>query len=269
LILLRKGVIIERGTYASAISGTSELSRLLSEFGKTTDDDSDEAGSGSEDTVVVPEVMEPKLEIDSIPDLRDRASKALMKRADLIPVDLQKRQTLKSLKASTKPKEKREQGSVKFDVYKNFLRANSYLGVGSFSFSALFSAGTNEFAMRQVALFILTIILQQLLTIGINLWLRYWAENNSAAGNNGDLKFYLGIYAALGIGASAVYLANGMILYSFCVIRSAKYMHDAMFFAVIRSPMLFFGERYLPPSLATALLRYDELNQKQHLWAPS
>ena len=45
-----------------------------------------EAGSGSEDTVVVPEVMEPKLEIDLIPDLRDRASKALMKRADLIPV---------------------------------------------------------------------------------------------------------------------------------------------------------------------------------------
>lgn len=134
LILLRKGVIIERGTYASAISGTSELSRLLSEFGKSTDDDGEDNGSGSEDTVVVTEEVASKIEIDLNPELRDRANKALMKRADLIPVDLQKRQTLKSLKASTKPKEKREQGSVKFDVYKNFLRANSYLGV-SFNLS--------------------------------------------------------------------------------------------------------------------------------------
>lgn len=103
--------------------------------------------------------------------------------------------------------------------YKNFLRANSYLGV---------------------AFFIFTIVLQQVLTISINLWLRYWAENNSATHSNGDLKFYLGIYAALGLGASAVYLANGVILYSFCVIRSAKAMHDGMFYAVMRSPMLFF-----------------------------
>lgn len=33
---------------------------------------------------------------------------------------------------------------------------------------------------------------------------------------------YLGIYAAFGLGASAVFLANGILLYSLCVIRSAK-----------------------------------------------
>lgn len=100
----------------------SELSRLLQEFGKTTDDDSlgDEAtdgeGSGSEETVVSPQVLSAKLEVDLDPALRARASKALMSRADLIPVDVQKRATLKSLKASTRSKEKREQGSVKFGV---------------------------------------------------------------------------------------------------------------------------------------------------------
>lgn len=55
------------------------------------------------------------------------------------------------------------------------------------------------------------------------------------------MKYFLTIYAALGIGASLVFLINGIILYSFCVIRAARKMHDSMFYAVMRSPMLFFG----------------------------
>ena len=93
----------------------------------------------------------------------------------------------------------------------------------------------------QVFFYLLTIVLQQFLTIGTNLWLRYWSGNNSETGTNGDLTFYLSIYAAFGVAASLVFLANGLILYSFCVVRSAKHMHDGMFHAVMRSPMLFFG----------------------------
>lgn len=89
-------------------------------------------------------------------------------------------------------------------------------------------------------LYLFTIVLQQALTIGTNLWLRYWSGNNSETGDNGNLTFYLGIYAAFGVTASLVFLANGLILYSYCVIRSAKTMHDGMFYAVMRSPMLFF-----------------------------
>lgn len=120
LVLLRKGVIIERGTYASAMTGpVSELSRLLSEFGKSNDDSDSGivgSGSGSEETVVE-ETLAAKVELDALdPVLLNRATQALMHRAVLIPVDVQKRQTLKALKASTRPKEKREQGSVKFGV---------------------------------------------------------------------------------------------------------------------------------------------------------
>lgn len=158
LVLIRKGVIIERGersqrsasvfsltncatgTYASAMSTESELSQLLIEFGHAGSDDSDdeETTDGSEETAVAPveknAALATKLEQEMLSStLRQRASQALMKRAELVPVDVQKRDTLRTLKASTRPKEKREQGSVKYAVYKEFIKANSYVGVRSVS----------------------------------------------------------------------------------------------------------------------------------------
>lgn len=57
-----------------------------------------------------------------------------MKRAEAIPVEVQKRETLKTLKQSTRPKEQRQQGAVKFGIYKNYIKANGYIGVGFFVF---------------------------------------------------------------------------------------------------------------------------------------
>lgn len=103
-----------------------------------------------------------------------------------------------------------------------------------------------------------TILLQQGLQIGTNVWLKNWSQRNSESGDNGNLPYYLGICAplltsrsrttltrphadaAFGVGASLVYLANGLLLYSLCVVRSAKIMHDSMFNSVMRSPMRFF-----------------------------
>jgi ATP-binding cassette subfamily C (CFTR/MRP) protein 1 len=94
--------------------------------------------------------------------------------------------------------------------------------------------------LLQVSLYLITIIMQQALSIGTNLWLKEWATHNAETGDNGNLVYYLGIYAALGLGASLTFLANGLLLYTLCVIRAAKVMHDSMFYAVMRSPMLFF-----------------------------
>lgn len=146
-----------------------------------------------------------------------------MRRAEPVPVAEQKRETLRALKQSTRPKERREQGSVKLGVYKNFIKANSYMGV---------------------SLYMITIVLQQTLQISTNVWLKNWSQHNGETGDNGDLTYYLGIYAALGLGASFVFLANGLLLYSLCVIRSAKFMHDSMYRAVMRSPMRFFGKSF-------------------------
>ncbi|KAK4056218.1 hypothetical protein OIO90_002659 [Microbotryomycetes sp. JL221] len=221
LILLRKGVILERGTYADAIAGETELSRVLAEFGRAEaehdhEEEGEDQGSGSEDTAV----EEPKHELEDLSESdRLKASAALMRKSDRVPLDKQKQETLRQLKRSTRPKEKREQGSVKWSVYKEYIRANGYIGV---------------------FLYLLTIIGQQGLQIGTNVWLKNWSQRNSETGNNGNLAYYLGIYAAFGVGAAAVLFANGVLLYSLCVIRSATIMHDRMFNAVLRSPMLFF-----------------------------
>ncbi|GAA5978963.1 hypothetical protein JCM5350_004190 [Sporobolomyces pararoseus] len=226
LIFLRRGVVLERGTYASAIQGDSELSRLLVEFGKKGDEEDEDSGeetngSGSgEETLAEVEQDESKLEAEDLAiKLKMQQSSALMRQAQLIPVQEQKLETLKELKRSTRPKEKREQGSVSWAVYKEYVEANGYLGV---------------------FLYLFTILLQQGLNIGKDVWLKQWAQHNANAGNNGNLWFYLSIYAAIGTSASIAMFINGVLLYSLCVIRAAKKMHDRMFNSVLRSPMLFF-----------------------------
>lgn len=156
----------DTGTYSSAVTGDTELSRLLLEFGKTDQEEGEEeeVGSGSEDTAV----DETKIELEDLSEaVRLKASTALMHRADLVPIEVQKRETLKQLKASTRPKEKREQGSVKFSVYKEYIRANGYIGI---------------------ACYMGTIVLQQVLSIATNVWLKNWSQHNSETGDNGSLR---------------------------------------------------------------------------------
>ncbi|GJN87677.1 hypothetical protein Rhopal_000632-T1 [Rhodotorula paludigena] len=233
LIFLRKGVILERSTYAAAIDGDTELSRLLIEFGKSDNSDASDAedngdasadektavGSGSEDADE-PVQSEAKLDADDLAvKLKVANSRALTKRAVPVPVEEQKLETLRTLKRSSRPKENREQGSVKKEVYWEYIKANGYMG----SF-----------------LYVFTIVSQQALQVLTNVWLKNWSQHNSDTGENGNIKYYLSIYAALGCSASIIFFINGILLYSLCVIRSAKLMHDSMFHAVIRSPMLFF-----------------------------
>ncbi|GAA5903406.1 hypothetical protein JCM6882_006539 [Rhodosporidiobolus microsporus] len=222
LIFLRNGVILERSTYSAAVQNDTDLSKLLIEFGKSGDNgdsDSDEATSGDE-TVVEPEHTEEELNAEDLAlKLKTRDSTALMRRAVPIPVEEQKRETIRDLKRSTRPKENREQGSVKWDVYKDYVRANGY--IGSF-------------------LYIFMTIAQQVLLIVKDVWLKNWAQKNAETGGNTDVTYYIGVYGAIGTVASLAFAASGILLYSFCVIRSARYMHDSMFHAVMRSPMLFF-----------------------------
>lgn len=151
VIMLRRGVILERGTYADAIQGDTELSRLLLEFGKSGGDEDDGNGSGSDETAVgdgpggehgivavadgkekveEPEVDEATLNAEDLAiKLKLQQSHALSRRAQPVPVAEQKMQTLRELKRSTRPKERREQGSVKWSVYKEYIKANGYVGV--------------------------------------------------------------------------------------------------------------------------------------------
>jgi hypothetical protein len=109
------------------------------EYGKTNEDEDEDEdtaaedgnGSGSgEETLAEVERDESKLEAEDLAiKLKMQQSSALMRQAQLVPVQEQKLETLRELKRSTRPKEKREQGSVSWAVYKEYVEANGYLGV--------------------------------------------------------------------------------------------------------------------------------------------
>lgn len=73
-----------------------------------------------------------------------------------------------------------------------------------------------------------------------NVWLKSWSQHNSKVGENDNLRWYLGIYAAFGVGTAILYLVNGIFLACICTIRSARILHDSMYAAVMRAPLQFF-----------------------------
>lgn len=85
--------------------------------------------------------------------------------------------------------EKSEVGSVKWDVYKHYLKS-----IG-------------------ITLTVLTIILNivyQGFSIGSNMWLSKWSNDRSAANDTDVRNMYLGVYAAFGLG-------QGMIFVHLCI----------------------------------------------------
>ena len=53
-------------------------------------------------------------------------------------------------------------------------------------------------------------------------WLKNWAERNTAVGGNPDVVRYLGIYFAFGVGAATLVVFNSLILWIFCSIEVSR-----------------------------------------------
>lgn len=62
---------------------------------------------------------------------------------------------------------------------------------------------------------------------------------NQDNGSNVNVWFFLGIYAAIGLGSSAFTVIQTIILWVFCAIRSAKNLHHDMLKGVFRFVKLF------------------------------
>ena len=76
--------------------------------------------------------------------------------------------------------------------------------------------------------------------LGANYVLKSWAQHNQEAGRNTETGKYLALY---GLAIAAVTLLSffaAMILWVWCVIRSARYLHDKVLAALLRSPLSFF-----------------------------
>ncbi|KAA1102965.1 hypothetical protein PGT21_001583 [Puccinia graminis f. sp. tritici] len=212
LIMVRDGKIVERGTFQSVLANQGDLKKLIDDFGKNTSQDDISEDLKPSDATIVASENSSKSRQESV---------VLMRRPSITASKNNQRQVLKTRKAPGKVSEHKEKGSVKYDVYKTYLRANGVFGVG-------------------IALG--SVVVQQILSLTTTLWLKNWSSSNQTLTDDGGphLGYYLGIYGLLGFLTSVTAFVNGVTLFSICAVRSAKVLHDQMFAKVLRAPMSFF-----------------------------
>ena len=134
-------------------------------------------------------------------------------------------------------REHREQGRVKPEVYKEYIAASSVWG---FAFLAIFvvvqqiaaiglylpAFGRGSFGLLRLS--------------GANYVLKSWAQHNQEAGRNTETGKYLALYGLAILVSGLLSFFAAVILWVWCVVRSARYLHDKVLAALLRSPLSFF-----------------------------
>lgn len=218
LIMVRDGKILERGTFQSVLANQGDLKKLIDDFGKNTSPDDMPDDLITSDATIVPSEENSTQSSTSKPR---QESVVLMRRPSISTRKNNNTGNLKTSKAPGKVSEHKEKGSVKYDVYRTYWRANGVISV---------------------AVALSCTVLQQILSLMTTLWLKNWSSSNENTSRDEGLhlKYYLGIYGLLGFLTSVAAFVNGVTLFSLCAVRSAKVLHDQMFAKVLRAPMSFF-----------------------------
>lgn len=115
--------------------------------------------------------------------------------------------------------EESAKGKVSYEVYKQYFKACSFIGIIAVASFQAASQGSQ---------------------VGANLWLKHWSGKNLNEGANNHVWFYLGIYALIGWSGTIFAFLQTMTMWVYCAIRSARYLHSSMLESVIKSPMSFF-----------------------------
>ncbi|WRT65913.1 uncharacterized protein IL334_002864 [Kwoniella shivajii] len=230
IIMLRRGVILERGQYDEAMNNTSsELYKLITGLGKQSAKGEEDSDGSSTPTVIEDDNSTSDKEdesesVDEVSSLRKRKafrrmSTALMRRSSIVSLKQAKRDAIKDLRESAKPKEHSEKGNVKKEVYKNYISAASKTGV---------------------AVFFLAMLAGQGLGILSNFVLRSWASSNTKAGDTKDIVRYLTIYGVVGLSGSILNVVSFATLKIVIALKSGRRLHDKAFTQLMRSPLSFF-----------------------------
>ena len=227
VVMLRRGIILERGTYADAMERSdSELYKLITGLGKQSGKSGEASGAAT--PTVIGSTNPSDDEAESVDDsdsirkrrqLRRMSSARSTRRASTISIRQAKRDALKDLRESAKPKEHSEKGNVKRTVYKAYINAAGPYGVAAFVLAVMFGQGANIIS---------------------NYVLRFWATKNTKEGASTDIGFYLGTYGIIGISGSLFSVGGMVILRLFCALRASKRLHDDAFGSLMRSPLQFF-----------------------------
>ncbi|PNP51658.1 hypothetical protein FNYG_15884 [Fusarium nygamai] len=110
-------------------------------------------------------------------------------------------------------------GSVKWKVYGDYAKASS---------------------LWAVVLYTATLVGAQVAEIGGNVWLKQWSEANHDPNAGVDIKKYLSIYVAFGLGSAGLVILQSSTLWLWCSIEASRKLHESMIIAILRAPMTFF-----------------------------
>ena len=228
IIMLRRGIILQRGTYSDAMEdSSSELYKLITGLGKQSAKGSEDSDESATPTVIETGSPEEEHEADTFEDseanekrrMIRRLSVSTARRASSLSINQVKKDALRDLRESSKPKEHQEQGVVKREVYRSYVQAASGLGV---------------------ALFFIFMVLGQGSSILANYVLRFWARVNTVHDESTMVGTYLVLYGVIGVSSSVFNVASSLILKLYCALRSSRKLHDDSFAALMRSPLSFF-----------------------------
>ncbi|XP_065072690.1 multidrug resistance-associated protein 1 isoform X3 [Ochlerotatus camptorhynchus] len=114
--------------------------------------------------------------------------------------------------------EKSETGSVKWEVYKHYLKS---IGL-----------------TLSIATVLLNMVFQSF-SIGSNLWLSKWSTDEAAENDTSVRDMYLGVYGAFGAGQVLAQFI-GSLTFALGALLAAKAMHEALLTYVLRWPMASF-----------------------------
>ena len=202
IISLRSGRLLpEQGTFDEVMQMRGDVYKLITGLGRQSDTEKHAAGARRA--------------------AADAPRTSLVRPRELAKDEI-KVDTIRQLRESTGPKEKQEQGNVKWSVYRKYIESASVSGV---------------------ALFFLAHILTQIFNLSRDVVLKQWSAANESHGAEeqaGLARFYLMLYAGVGLLSSVGFCLAPFILYVWLVLSSAQRFHNNLFLSVMRYPLQWF-----------------------------
>ncbi|KAG1838637.1 P-loop containing nucleoside triphosphate hydrolase protein [Suillus subalutaceus] len=215
LVYLRRGIILESGSYNELMSNSDSEVRKLVHGHAASGSSSGMATPGRSSGMATPTTSDGDGEMQA----------TLVGELESVSEKVSRKGSFKKSRPRCTAQAARrlfrcEQGRVKMEVYSQYLHAASRKGF-------LF--------------FVLATVLQQAVSVMSTVMLKLWGEHNRETGANAGLtdKYFLGygffILVAISLNACAA-----LLIWVFCSLRSSKYLHDSMLHSVMRAPLSFF-----------------------------
>lgn len=205
IVTVRQGKLLqERGTFEEVMAMQGDVYRMITSLKNNETDHQDMMAE------------------------RQKAKKAMKEQeCTLLPrprplrQDEVKVQTIQQLRESFIPKEVQETGSVKWEVYRQYIHSASTIGV---------------------ILFFTAHILTQACMVARDFVLKQWSTANTgrSEADPSVTRYYLTLYGTMGMLTAMGVCIAPMILYVWLVLSSARRFHDGLFKSVLRYPLQWF-----------------------------